>query len=419
MKHLPSRLKSALVAVAIVISSIPMSSSASTSLASQTAGMILLQVEQNGEAWYVDPATLTRYSLGRPDDAFDVMRSLGLGISNADLALIPVAGSGSAGGASMRSRLSGTILLQVESLGEAWYVYPETLERTYLGRPADALATMSSLGLGISDANLGTIPVAGTPSTAIATASNSSIKDASHIEKTVTTSRGSFTIDLVTIPRESYEMVTDTAETDDCENGCATKTLADFVAENGGTIGIHGTYFCPSDYSSCSGMTATFDPPVYNTAAGRMLNEFDLPYHSGPMLTTNEDGTLWFYHRATDFGTSVASYESTSGKQLQSAIANYPSLVEGGANIVASEVVNSSQSTKSSRGGIGFDGENFYLVIAHSASVTDLAAIFDEAIGADYAMNLDGGATSALYFEGSYAYGPSRTLANAIVFRSR
>lgn len=390
---------------------LPLPSSASTSLASQTSGMILLQVEQNGEAWYVSPVTLTRYSLGRPDDAFNVMRSLGLGISNADLALIPVAGSGSTGNVSMKTRLSGRILLQVESHGEAWYVYPKTLERTYLGRPADALAAMSSLGLGITDANLATIPVAGD--------STISSSDATHVKKTVTTSRGSFTIDLVTIPRETYEMVTDTAETGDCENGCATKTLADFVAENGGTIGIHGTYFCPADYASCAGKTGSFDPPVYNTAVGIMRNEFDLPYQTGPMLTTNEDGTLWFYHRTPSFGTSVAAYESVSGKQLQSAIANYPSLVEGGENVVAGEVVNASQTTKSSRGGIGFDGKNFCLVIAHSASVTDLASIFDEAIGADYAMNLDGGATSALYFEGAYEYGPNRTLPNAIVFRHR
>ncbi len=405
-----------LLAFALLCSlALPLQGSASASLASQTAGMILLQVEQNGEAWYVNPSTLARHSLGRPDDAFDVMRSLGLGITNADLAIVPVAGSGSTGNVSMKARLSGKILLQVESNGEAWYVYPKTLERTYLGRPADALAAMSSLGLGISDANLATIQVAG----AISSAASSAPDVATHVEMTVSTTRGSFAIDLVTIPRDAYEMITDTAEEDDCEDGCETKTLADFVGENGGTIGIHGTYFCPADYASCSGKTGSFDPPVYNTAAGFMRNEFDLPYQTGPMLTTNTDGTLWFYHRAPDFGTSVAAYESASGKQLQSAIANYPSLVEGGANIVASEVVNSSQSTKSSRGGIGFDGQNFYLVIAHSASVTDLAAIFDEAIGADYAMNLDGGATSALYFDGSYEYGPTRTLANAIVFRHK
>jgi len=406
-----------LLALALLCSlALPLPSSASQSLAAQTAGMILLQVEQNGEAWYVDPTSLNRYSLGRPDDALSVMRSVGLGISNADLALIPTAGSGTTGNASLKTRLSGRILLQVESHGEAWYVYPKTLERTYLGRPSDALAAMSALGLGISDANLATIPVAGIlPTTSVPTVSS----DATHVEKTVATSRGTFTIDLVTIPRAKYEMITDTAETDDCENGCSTKTLADFVAENDATIGIHGTYFCPADYASCAGQTGSFDLAVYNTAATAMRNEFDLPYQSGPMIAAAKDGTLAYFHRATEFGTSVRDYESRTGEQLQAAVANYPSLVENGANVVGSEIVNASQSTKASRGGIGFDDENFYLVIAHSASVTDLASIFDEAIGADDAMNLDGGATSALYFDGSYEYGPSRTLPNAIVFRHR
>ena len=45
-------------------------------------GKILLQVEQNGEAWYVSPADGKRYFLGRPSDAFNVMRNLGLGVSS-------------------------------------------------------------------------------------------------------------------------------------------------------------------------------------------------------------------------------------------------------------------------------------------------------------------------------------------------
>ena len=47
-------------------------------------GKILLQVEGNGEAWYVSPMDGRRYFLGRPSDAFEIMRSLGLGISNDD-----------------------------------------------------------------------------------------------------------------------------------------------------------------------------------------------------------------------------------------------------------------------------------------------------------------------------------------------
>ena len=47
-------------------------------------GKIFLQVENNGEAWYINPEDGKRYFLGRPADAFNVMRNLGLGISNSD-----------------------------------------------------------------------------------------------------------------------------------------------------------------------------------------------------------------------------------------------------------------------------------------------------------------------------------------------
>lgn len=59
------------------------------SLVHRLAGRILLQVQSKGEAWYVDPVTLTRTYLGRPADCFDVMRVKGLGITNADLYNIP------------------------------------------------------------------------------------------------------------------------------------------------------------------------------------------------------------------------------------------------------------------------------------------------------------------------------------------
>lgn len=49
------------------------------------AGKIFLQVENKGEAWYINPLNLKRYFLGRPSDAFTLMRELGLGISNNNL----------------------------------------------------------------------------------------------------------------------------------------------------------------------------------------------------------------------------------------------------------------------------------------------------------------------------------------------
>jgi len=126
-------------------------------MAERLLGRILLQVEQNGESWYVYPESKTKFYLGRPTHAFDIMRYQGLGITNADLNKIPRAGMDDVGDINIQQRLSGRILLQVELNGEAWYVYPDDLQRYYLGRPDDAFSIMRELGLGITDNDLNQI----------------------------------------------------------------------------------------------------------------------------------------------------------------------------------------------------------------------------------------------------------------------
>lgn len=59
--------------------------SAASSFVEGLKGKILLQVERNGEGWYVHPDSGERYFMGTPLDAFNLMRSLGVGISNTDL----------------------------------------------------------------------------------------------------------------------------------------------------------------------------------------------------------------------------------------------------------------------------------------------------------------------------------------------
>lgn len=53
-------------------------------------GKIFLQVEKNGEAWYVNPADSKRYYLGDGASAFEIMRFLSLGITNEDLNSISI-----------------------------------------------------------------------------------------------------------------------------------------------------------------------------------------------------------------------------------------------------------------------------------------------------------------------------------------
>ncbi len=59
-------------------------------LAKKLAGMIVLQVEDRGQAWYIHPVTHKRYSLGTPAQAFETFVHLALGINNQNLAKIPI-----------------------------------------------------------------------------------------------------------------------------------------------------------------------------------------------------------------------------------------------------------------------------------------------------------------------------------------
>lgn len=120
-------------------------------LASHLKGRILLQVESKGEAWYVHPISGERYFLGRPNDAFGVMRELGLGISNADFDKI---------NAKPTAKFAGRIILKIQDKGKAYYINPATLKIYFLGRPDDAFKVMRDQGIGIKNSELEKILIA-------------------------------------------------------------------------------------------------------------------------------------------------------------------------------------------------------------------------------------------------------------------
>ena len=174
------------------------------------AGRLLLQVENKGEAWYVNPKNNLKYYLGTPNMAFSIMRTLGIGISNSNLEKVKIANYNLANGIDsdndglsdafedaigsnknskdtdsdsyddktevinsystqgkpklgvdeiFAKNQGGKIFIQVQGHGEAWYVNPLTNTRYYLGRPDDAYLLMRYLSLGISNSNLRKIGV--------------------------------------------------------------------------------------------------------------------------------------------------------------------------------------------------------------------------------------------------------------------
>lgn len=120
----------------------------SASLTQRLRGHILLQVEENGEAWYVHPDEDTRYYMKDGPTAYEMMRKFGLGISNHDLSSLQ------SGNTEMNLRLRGRILLQVEEHGEAYYVHPTDGSINYMKDGNAAYEIMRSLSLGITNTDL-------------------------------------------------------------------------------------------------------------------------------------------------------------------------------------------------------------------------------------------------------------------------
>ena len=181
--------------------------SAAADLGKQTAGRILLQVEAHGEAWYVNPADAKRYYLGRPIEALNLMKKIGIGISEKNIEKLPIGllvsaekdsdGDGLSDdleaalgtdpqnndtdkdGHSDKTEIinnfdprnnsklpidysfcklqSGKIFIQVSRSGQAWYINPADCKRYYLGSPLRTLMIMKKLGLGVTNANLNQI----------------------------------------------------------------------------------------------------------------------------------------------------------------------------------------------------------------------------------------------------------------------
>jgi len=135
-------------------------------MAERLSGRILLQVEQHGEAWYVNPIDSIRYYMENGSVAYQMMRNFGLGITDIDLAKISsvedTTAANSAGSVcnvnSLANRVKGKILLQVEQHGEAWYVDPDTCNRIYMKDGDSAYTIMRFLSLGITDNDLAAIP---------------------------------------------------------------------------------------------------------------------------------------------------------------------------------------------------------------------------------------------------------------------
>lgn len=103
------------------------------------------------------------------------------------------------------------------------------------------------------------------------------------------------------------------------------------------------------------------------------------------------------------------------GGGLNAGIVNYPGILNGGQVTITQGSLSQKQSSKGTKGGIGFSNSKIFLVVASNVDMADFAHIF-KSLGATHALNLDGGGSVALWY-GGYKVGPGRSLPNAIIFK--
>lgn len=73
------------IAILFLFTVIPYFADLSEELGERLRGRILLEAQKSGEAWYVDPDSRSRIYLSRPAEALEVMKEYGLGVGHADL----------------------------------------------------------------------------------------------------------------------------------------------------------------------------------------------------------------------------------------------------------------------------------------------------------------------------------------------
>lgn len=436
-------------------------------LVARQRGVILLDV-RTGLEWYVSPRDGKRYPLRTPSQALRVFKNAKLGVSQKNLEKIPKVDQTDPGDAKLRKKLKGNVLWNVAD-GTYWYVSPKNLKRYPLETEADVQAILQTQFRGITETNLAKLPqftdsnkpnaktlrqysgffvltsldptqlwyvspkkkvrepVMAETATAIIQAETATISakglaeirmvgEADFSESVITTELGTFTVKLLTsdLSLPGLRILTLGANSDTCIDACATLSVGQFASLYGGIAALNGGYFCPGNTTACEDTRDSYYGPLYHSISGIVINDDQLPTSPYPMLVFDTNNIAYYFSQASQFG-SVQQFQTTYGVTVQAGIANWPVLIERGVNVIASQFLDSGQkNTKTTRVAFGVKGKTAYFFVVSKATVTDLASVV-ATYGLDYALNLDGGSSTALWQYGTYKVGPGRTVPNALV----
>jgi hypothetical protein len=130
-------------------------------LTEELSGQMLLDVEGNGEVYYVDPVDGGKEYLADGESAHALLRRRALGINEENFAKLDQGTEKSETSVcrvnELATRLRGRIVLRVDMNGEAWWILPTNCRAYYVGTHEAAYDLMKRFSLGITKENLGKI----------------------------------------------------------------------------------------------------------------------------------------------------------------------------------------------------------------------------------------------------------------------
>ena len=213
---------------------------------------------------------------------------------------------------------------------------------------------------------------------------------------------GQFWVQLVAADLNSTRVVADSASDSDCANNCPVMSLSDYVSRSGAFAGVNGTYFCPSDYPSCSGKTNSFDTLLMNKNK-HYINSNNNVYSTVPAVIFSGNSARYV----------TQSLQWGRDTSVDAVIAMQPLLVLNG-NIMFNGGGQPKEGAKGARSFVGTTGSTVYIGVVFNATVAEAAHVL-HTLGIQNALNLDDGGSTAL-FSGGYKAGPGRALPNAVLF---
>ncbi len=132
---------------------IKLTSTIDDKLSARLAGRILLQAESSGEAWYLNPLDKKRYFLGRPQEAWVIIKKLGVELPAGELLDYLYFAK------TLPKNLEGRFVWAKNNPKEIYYFYPDRDKPLLLKESEDSLELLQPISIGVSNENIRKITV--------------------------------------------------------------------------------------------------------------------------------------------------------------------------------------------------------------------------------------------------------------------